>query len=69
MALVNRLKEHRKLASLSQQQLADLADVHANTIRFCETGKMIPTLTIANKIAEAMGFTIDDVWPREDSAA
>ena len=67
MEIVNRLKENSKLAGLSQQQLAELADFHANTIRFCETGKMIPTLTIANKIAEAMGFTIDDVWPRGDS--
>ena len=67
MAIVNRLKEHRKLAGLSQQQLADLAGVHANTIRFCETGKVIPTLTIADKIASSMGFTIDDVWPRGDS--
>ena len=66
MAFSNHLKEHRKRFGLSQVQLAKLAGCHPNTVRWVEKGTVVPTLTIAAKIASAMGLTIGDVWPMEE---
>lgn len=68
MSLANRLKQIRKDKELSQQQLADLSNVHISNIGRYERGDAQPSAEVLNRIARAlevspdflMNGTIDD---------
>jgi putative transcriptional regulator len=47
---------------MTQQQLADAAGVTRQTIIAIEAGKYAPSLTLAFKIAKALGKEIEDVF-------
>ena len=51
-AVVRRLREAR---GLTQEQLAERADVSATYVGFVERGDNVPTLTIIIQIASALG--------------
>ena len=60
------LKIARKLARLTQKQLADLAGVDDSTISVIETGKRdIRSMSYASvvRIALALGVEPADLWP------
>ena len=48
---------------ISQARLAELAGVHQNTVGLIERGQMVPSLTIARRIAAAVGRSIEEIWP------
>lgn len=60
---MNRLRQLRKQADISQQQLAEKARVSINTVRALESGRVRPLLDTARAIAQALGVSPDDIWP------
>jgi putative transcriptional regulator len=50
---------------ITQQELADRAGVTRQTIIAIEAGKYSPSLTLAFKIAAALGVRIEDVFQYE----
>ena len=64
MSLANRLKQIRKDKELSQQQLADLSNVHISNIGRYERGDAQPSAEVLNRIAQvAGGFSgFPDEW-------
>jgi transcriptional regulator with XRE-family HTH domain len=58
-----RLKKLRDAAGLSQQQLADAAGTHPDSIVKLETGTRQPSLELAWRLATTLGVTVLDLLP------
>ena len=56
--LGNTIKERRKLLGITQQDLADLADVNINTVIRIEGNKINPSIEVINSIAEILGMEL-----------
>ena len=52
------IRERRKLLSITQEDLAELAGISLRTLKSIETGKTNPTFETINKIAEVLGLQI-----------
>ena len=61
MKLLNEIKVIRARKGIRQKQLADAVGVTANTIWRIEAGKNKPSWDLANKIAEYLGVTLDEL--------
>lgn len=61
MDLANRFVELRKKMGLSQQELADAAGVTQASISNYESGKQIPSVNTADKIASALGVSLNEL--------
>lgn len=59
------LKELRTRARLSQQDLAVRAGLHQHTIARLERGLSPPSMKTARRLAEALGVSVDEVFPNE----
>jgi transcriptional regulator with XRE-family HTH domain len=57
-AVVRRLREHQ---GLTQEELAERAEVSATYIGFIERGDNVPTLSIILRIASALGVCAADL--------
>ncbi len=55
------LKRFRKACALSQQQVADAVNIERSSYTCYETGKSIPPIPTAVKLARAFGVTLDDL--------
>jgi len=56
------IKKHRKEKGLSQDKLSRLADVsHATIIKIESGGIQSPTIGTVQKIAKALGVSVDDL--------
>lgn len=58
----NQIKELRKKAQLSQDELAKICKVSRQTINAIENDKYDPTLQLAFNIASVLGTTIDSLF-------
>lgn len=58
----NNIKELRKTAKLSQEELAKICKVSRQTINAIENDKYDPTLQLAFNIASVLGMTIDNLF-------
>ena len=58
----NNIKELRKTAKLSQEELAKICNVSRQTINAIENDKYDPTLQLAFSIASVLGTTIDKLF-------
>lgn len=56
------LSSHRRFAKLTQQELAELVGVSHITVSRWETGYMQPSLSMAQKLAELFGCSIEDLF-------
>lgn len=54
----------RREKGLSQEELADLANIHQTYLSGVERGKRNPTITVLQRIAEALGVDIEDMVRR-----
>lgn len=52
------LKKRREAAGLSQEALAATAKLHRNYVGRLERGQTVPSLTVVQKIATAVGITM-----------
>ena len=59
--MVNRLREIRKAKGLTQKALSEAAQINRVNIAKYETGVSAPTLKSAEKLAAALGVTVDDL--------
>ena len=62
MRIVNRVKQYRTAARMTQSQLAERAGVSRQTISDIETGKHDPTITVALLLARALGVKVDNLF-------
>jgi transcriptional regulator with XRE-family HTH domain len=56
------LKKRRKLAGLSQEELAFRADLSVSYISLLETSNRQPTLTVLYALCEQLGLSIADFF-------
>jgi len=61
---MDELRRIRKERGLSQQRLAELANVDKVTIVHIEGGKVSPKVETLEKLAEALGVEIGDLFPK-----
>ena len=59
--MVSNLKEIRKERHMTQGELAEATKLHRVTIAKYETGSVSPTLESAQKLAKALGVSIDEL--------
>ena len=52
----------RKKQKLSQEELAEKAEMHRNSIGYIERAEISPTLDSINSIAKALGLRIQDIF-------
>ena len=62
----NKLKVYRAMHDLTQEQLAEKADVTRQTINAIEQGKYSPSLELAFRLAKLFGVTIEDLFIYEE---
>ena len=60
--LLNNLEVARKSASLTQQQLSELAEVSRKSINAIENGVYVPSTVLALKIAETLDCRVEDLF-------
>ena len=60
--LINRVRDYRKGAGLTQEDLAVLTGVSRQTIISIEKNKFVPGLDIAIKISDSLNFKKLDVY-------
>lgn len=65
--LHEKLKDFRKAAHLTQQQVSDAIGVKRSAYAYYEIGKSTPKLNILKRIADLYGITVDKLL--ENSAA
>src|SRR5689334_1082246 len=61
MHFPSRLIQLRKASSLTQQGLADAAELHVNQIRRYEAGSAQPTLDALIRLAKVLHVSLDDL--------
>ena len=71
-SVVRRRREQRRL---SQERLAELADIHRNYIGLVERAERVPTIEIARRVSAALGvrFSVliqetEQEWERQRAA-
>ncbi len=65
--LRNTLKVQRAMRDLTQADLAELAGVTRRSVNAIETGRMVPSVLLALKLARALGTSIDGIFSLEPS--
>ena len=60
--LNNRLEEHRRKASLTQQELSEKAEVSRKSINAIENGIYVPSTVLALKIAKTLKCKVEDLF-------
>ena len=58
----NRIRELRKAAGMSQEELARRCGVTRQTINAIENNKYDPTLALAFHLARELGTTVDELF-------
>ena len=58
----NRIETARTAQGLSRQALADAVGVHYQTIGYLERGEYSPSLTLALRLAEVLGRSVQDLF-------
>lgn len=62
----NKIRVARAEVRMTQQQLADMAEVSRQTINAIESGKFIPSTVLALKIARIFGKQVEEIFQLED---
>lgn len=63
----NTVREERNSKQLTQTQLAESIGVSRQTIFSIETGKYVPSVILALKIAEKFGKSVEEIFRLEKS--
>ena len=59
---MNKIKQTREAAGLSQTELASRAGVSQRYIAFIESGKRKPSLSLAHKISKVLKLSVDELF-------
>jgi putative transcriptional regulator len=60
--LRNAMRVERARRNLTQAGLAEMAGVTRRSINAIETGRMVPSVLLAIRIARALGVTVEDLF-------
>jgi putative transcriptional regulator len=60
--LANRIKSEREKAALTQAALAEMVGVSRKTINTVENGVFTPSATLAIKLAQALGLSVEQLF-------
>jgi putative transcriptional regulator len=60
--LHNTIKVQRAIRDLTQAELAELAGTTRKSVTAIETGRMVPSIVLALKLARALGVTVDALF-------
>jgi putative transcriptional regulator len=60
--LRNTLKVQRAMRDLTQAELAALAGVTRRSVNAIETGRMVPSVLLALRLARALGVSVDTLF-------
>ncbi len=63
----NRLKVERAEHNLSQGELAERIGVSRQTINSIETGRYVPSTTLALKLTVALGRTVEELFQLDEN--
>ena len=66
MKLVNFIRMHRARLDMTQEQLARAIGVSRQTIHAVERGKADPSVTLAMRMADIFGLSVDELFRLED---
>jgi putative transcriptional regulator len=58
----NTLKVQRAIRDLTQADLAAIAGVTRKSVNAIETGRMVPSVLLALKLARALGVSVDTIF-------
>lgn len=58
----NTLKVQRAIRDLTQAELAAMAGVTRKSVNAIETGRMVPSVLLALKLARALGVSVDAIF-------
>lgn len=58
----NTLKVQRAIRDLTQAELAAIAGVTRKSVNAIETGRMVPSILLALKLAHALGVSVDTIF-------
>ncbi len=64
--MMNKIKVHRAIHNLTQEQLADKLSVSRQTVIAIESDKYLPSLGLAFKIASLFKVKIEDIFTYEN---
>ena len=62
----NTIKVERAIKDITQQDLAVAIGVSRQTINSIESGRYVPSISLALKIAAYFGKTVNDIFQLED---
>lgn len=65
MGLHNRVRQARQAAQLTQEALAQQAGVTRQSIIAIEQGRYAPSVTLALRLAAALGVCVEDLFALE----
>ena len=60
------IRERRLALNMTQLELAAITGINNSSISNYEDGKHYPNANNARKLADALGCTIDDLYPKEN---
>lgn len=63
-----KLREIRKLRGMTQTELAQAARIHRVTIAKYEAGKCVPSVDRAERLANALGVSLNELIGKEDAS-
>ena len=66
MPLYNRLKKFRAKAGYNQQEMGRLIGVSRQTISLIERGDYSPSVTLALRLAQVLGTTVEEIFRYEE---
>lgn len=66
MIMKNKLKVHRAMFNLTQEQLADKIGVSRQTVIAIESNKYLPSLGLAFRIANLFKVKVEDIFINEE---
>lgn len=58
----NTLRVHRAIHDLTQAELAERAGVTRKSVNAIEAGRMVPSVLLALKLAQALGVSVDTLF-------
>ena len=65
VAFYNRLKMLRVERNMSRKELAELTDIHQQTIGYIERQQFNPTIELALRLSKALGVGLDAIFSAE----
>jgi len=67
LKIENFIKKFRQYKNLTQKQLAQKSHVSTRAVQNYERGERLPDVQTAQRIAQALGVKVDDLYPVNDT--